>query len=395
VIKISSLLLIGSIIACGPSSRNGTGDDDDGNGHTDANNNNNGGDGAICASSKVKAEMTPLDIMVMLDQSSSMTDTVSGGGDKWDAVTGAIKAFVQQTGLNNMSMGIQYFGLPSGSAATCTATTCMVDTDCGATACGPCFGAGTGVPGFCLGALSSGGDSCTAADYSTADVEIAALPGVGSHIISSMAAHSPTTSTPTSAALQGAEDHAKSWAMSHAGDAVVVVLATDGDPTECDQTLADINAIAATALTGTPKILTFVIGVGSSLSSLNGIAAAGGTTSAFLVDTGGNVNAQFLAAMNAIQHTALGCQYTIPMPTTGSADYTQVNVNYTPGSGGPEQTIPNVPNQAACPASGDAWYYDNNNNPTQIILCNSTCTRVEADTSGEVDIALGCSTIIL
>ena len=49
---------------------------------------------------------------------------------------------------------------------------------------------------------------------------------------------------------------------------------------------------------------TFVIGVGPSLSALNGIAAAGGTTSAFLVDTSANVNQQFLDAMNAIRNSA-------------------------------------------------------------------------------------------
>ena len=52
-------------------------------------------------------------------------------------------------------------------------------------------------------------------------------------------------------------------------------------------------------------------------------------------------------------------------------------------------------NLASCPASGDGWYYDNPAAPTQIILCPSTCTAVEGDMTGEVDVTLGCTTVIL
>jgi hypothetical protein len=104
---------------------------------------------------------------------------------------------------------------------------------------------------------------------------------------------------------------------------------------------------------------------------------------------------QFLAAMNAIRHAALGCVYQIPQPTDGSPpDYQSVNVNYTPG-GGQTVTYPYVGSEANCPANGDGWYYDNPNMPTQIILCPATCNIVGADAMGEVDITLGCSTVIL
>src|SRR5262249_54229158 len=157
---------------------------------------------------------------------------------------------------------------------------CSSDAQCGA-GCGPCV---QPIPGFgaCAG-FNPGGDSCNAADYARPEVEIAALPGVASSIINSMSTHTPTTGTPTSAALQGAIDHAKAWSTAHANDAVAVIFATDGDPQECDTNLANIDAIAAAGFNGTPKIPTFVIGVGSSLSNLNGIAAAGGSMAAFLV----------------------------------------------------------------------------------------------------------------
>jgi hypothetical protein len=384
--KLSALgfvFLVGSVVAgCGPNNRDNFGDDD---GHGDGG--GNGIDAPACATSIVKADKIPLDLYIMLDQSSSMGDAVNGGGTKWTTVTSALGTFVQQPGLDGVSVGMQYFGVPSGGG-TCSVLSCTVDADCGATACGPC------VFGVCTGLITSAGDSCTASDYATPNVEIAPLPGVASTIVSSMGAHSPTTGTPTSAALQGAVDHAKTWKQSHPSDAVVAVLATDGEPSGCDESLADIDAIAATALAGTPSVLTFVIGVGSSLANLNGIAAAGGTTQAFLVDTGGNVNQQFLDAMNAIRHAALGCNYLIPVPTNGSPNYGEVNVVYQP-QGQNAQTFPNVADLASCPANGNGWYYDNPAAPTQIVLCPASCTLVEGDMTGEVDVTLGCSTVIL
>src|ERR1700712_1767425 len=80
--KLSALgfvFLVGSVIAgCGPNNRDNFGDDDghgDGGGH--------GIDAPACATSIVKADKIPLDLYIMLDQSSSMSDAVNGGGTKW------------------------------------------------------------------------------------------------------------------------------------------------------------------------------------------------------------------------------------------------------------------------------------------------------------------------
>ncbi|UJR83517.1 hypothetical protein [Sandaracinus amylolyticus] len=96
--------------------------------------------------------------------------------------------------------------------------------------------------------------------------------------------------------------------------------------------------------------------------------------------------------------TAIPCEFDIPEAPDGMEfDRGRVNVVYTP-SGGAEQRFPYVGTDdgANCPSSGaDGWYYDDPENPTQIRLCPSTCSRVEADTSGRVDIALGCETLII
>ncbi|MBK8251676.1 MAG: VWA domain-containing protein [Polyangiaceae bacterium] len=335
-----------------------------------------------CAAETAQANPVQLDLFFMLDQSGSMSETVQGGGTRWDAVTSALKSFFGDPANAGLGAGIQYFPITSG--ANCNPT-CTTNADCGAY--GPCF------VFICLGCTAGGTDSCNPADYATPKVEIAPLTAAHATALSnSINAQGPTGNTPTGPALQGAVDHAKSWAMAHPSHNVVVVLATDGDPTECNPSdIPGISNIAAAAANASPKVKTFVIGVGASLSNLNAIAAAGGTGSAFIVDGNANVNQEFKAALDAIQQTALGCEYTIPQPAQGMLDYNKVNVQYTPG-GGSAQVILNVANAAACDPATGGWYYDNPAAPTKIILCDATCSVVEADSAGKIEILLGCAT---
>jgi hypothetical protein len=349
----------------------------------------NQGVGGGCAGVSKTAEKAPLDMYIMFDQSGSMDElTANGNTTKWDAVVSALGTFVQQPQTAGIGIGIQYFPLASG--ANCSVPQCTSDAQCGA-GCGPCI---MPIPGFgiCSGFGSS--DSCAAADYAAPDVEIGLLPGNANAIIQSMASHNPLGGTPTSAALEGAIQHSFSWASGNPGHVVIVVLATDGDPTSCQTDLGVINGIAAAGVSGSPSILTFVIGVGGSVGALNGIAAAGGTQQAFMIDQDPNVEQAFLDALNAIQGQVLPCSYAIPAPAPGEMiNFAQVNVTYTPGGGGMPETIPKVNSAADCPAGEKAWYYDNNANPTQIMLCPGACTIISQDTAGSVDIVLGCDTI--
>ncbi|NUP04745.1 MAG: hypothetical protein HOW73_01660 [Polyangiaceae bacterium] len=346
--------------------------------------------GGGCAGDDFTAEKVPLDMYIMQDQSGSMSDPPAGGsGTRWDAVVAAISEFVNQDEAAGVGVGIQYFPLESG--ANCNTAQCMSDGDCGA-GCGPC----EIPPGFPFGICSGFGatDSCTALDYSTPDVEIGVLPGNANAIIASMNAHGPTGGTPTSAALQGAIDHARAWAGGNPGHATIVVLATDGDPTSCETDLAAINAIAAAGANGSPPVLTFVIGVGGSVGALNGIAQAGGTNQAFMIDQDPDVQQAFLDALNTIQGQAIPCAFLIPEPPPGEdINFDEVNVHYTP-SEGMAGNIPYVESEAQCPASGLAWHYDDPANPTQIVLCPGACSTISADTGGVVKIVVGCTTYV-
>ena len=358
---VMAALLAVAVAACGS---NGFQIGDGGNGNGDGGNGDAGSDSSwwtpveagsgdapieACAAETTRAQQLPLGMYMMLDKSGSMDDNVQGG-TKWTVIRTALGNFLSQPSLTGVSVGLQYFPL--------------------------------------------GNDSCTAATYAAPAVEIAPLPGVGTPIAQSLLQHSPNGNTPTSAALQGAINHCKTWGTAHPDHVVIVVLATDGQPTACDTSIANIAAIAQAGVNGTPKVLTFVIGVGSALTNLDSIAAAGGTTRAFIVDTSGNVGQQFLDALNVIRGTALGCVYKLPSPDGGTPDYDKVNVQYTPGGSSTGQMLPRVSGQAACPASGDAWYYDNPTAPTQIILCPATCDKVRADSTGAVDVLLGCKTIL-
>lgn len=347
-----------------------------------------GGAGGACIGDAFEAEPLPLDILIMLDQSGSMSQSAGNNLTKWDTVEQAITTFMQQPNLDGISLALQYFGLPQPDITGCWAQACTTDNDC-TNGCGPC-----GPSGVCLVTFNPDIDSCDAIDYAWAEVPMQPLPGVASPILSSLAMHAPGTNTPTKPALEGAIMYATNWQIAHPDHVTVVAFATDGEPAVCDTDMNNIYAVAAAGFNGMPSIKTFVIGVGGALSALDGIAAAGGTTTAFHVDLNTMATDEFVDALNAIRNAALPCTYQIPPPPQGMmADFGLVNVVYTSGNG-PEQTIPKVADAAHCPANGLGWYYDDERAPTQIILCDATCALIKADLMAQIEIVLGCITLL-
>jgi len=415
-----------------------------------------------CAKDTQRGKELPLDLYVMLDTSGSMNDLVGPQRSKWNAVSAAIAAFVNDPGSAGIGVGVQYFPkTAAGFPASCTThaqcgaggacllsicadgssqiTPCISDLDClpfvrcapmgvcqydHNVICPPGAPCGNDMNGFALGVCQAlttsaclGSDDCVAADYATPAVAIAPLPGVAPAVVASLGSHGPNGATPTPAALQGAIDNAKAYAMSHAGHTVVVVLATDGAPNEipnpADGTCmaasqvvidAEVARIAGAGLNGTPSIKTFGIGVftpsdaPAGTVALNQIAAAGGTTAPFIIDTAGAMNSveqKFLAALNMIRGTALPCQYQIPVPAMGTPDYGKLNVHYTGGSGA-DLIVPYVEKSGDCDAKLGGWYYDvdpaEGGTPMTINVCPTTCSTLKSDPAGKVDIVLGCQT---
>jgi hypothetical protein len=274
-------------------------------------------------------------------------------------------------------------------------------------------------PSYCINT-----DDCVAKDYSTPAVGVAALPGIAPMVIASLGTHHPGGNTPTQPALQGAIDGARAYAVAHPGHTVVVVLATDGQPDEtanamgqcmAPTTLAQAQAIAPQVANvarngvmgppGTPSIKTFGIGVFTpndvtgGTAALNQIASAGGTNQPFIIATAtakGNLEQDFTAALNSIRGSSLPCNYQLPVPSTGKADFNKVNVQYTSGSG-TVTTEPYVEFAASCDPKYGGWYYDQDpaegGTPMAIDTCPATCATLKGDPNGgRVDIVLGCQT---
>jgi hypothetical protein len=335
-----------------------------------------GGSFAGCAKVTNDGVLVPLDMYVMLDRSGSMDDET---GDKWTPVTGAIKDFVQRPDNAGVSMGLGVFPIPP---STPIPRNCTTAAQCGIN--GPCFG------GLCLGADGS----CVADDYRFPKVAIGALPGNGSAIVDALNGTRPTGSTTTSLpALTGALDYAEIWAKNVPDHITLVIFATDGDPSGCNEAgnnnIAKISARAAQSATATVPVRTFVIGIGD-VASLNEIARAGGTDKALIV-SGSDPGQDFLDAMNQIRG-AIGCQFRMPVPPQGEElDPGAINVAFTP-SGQAQEVFKKVDGPSQC-QGGPGWYYDNATNPTKILLCPSSCDRIEY-TQGKVEVVVGCKSVI-
>jgi hypothetical protein len=306
-----------------------------------------GGDSSsMCVAKTVTAQQIPLDMLILLDASTSMLDPATTP-QKWSSVVAALTAFFDDPASKGISAGLTIFP-----------------------AAGP-------------------KNTCVAGTYQTPQIDFGTLPGNRPTLVNAMANANPQVndSTPLHSVAEGALAGAVDWKNTHVGHKVVVVLATDGVST-CI-TNVDPRTSAAKALT--QGVQTFTIGMkGADPVELDGIAAAGGTTKTYDAT---NI-ALFSKQMEAIRSLALPCEVLIPPPPIGQTfDQDRVNVEYTPGTGGMTDTIPFVANASSCGTSG-GWYYDNAAMPTKIMYCPTTCTRVQSDATATINVAFGCQTVI-
>ena len=183
-------------------------------------------------------------------------------------------------------------------------------------------------------------------------------------------------------------------------------MATDGYPEGCvapddggaPNTLSDVVNLVQNAAQTEPKVKTFVIGVGSLLTSLNGIAVAGDTGAAFLVDTvGTGTEAKFRDALDTVRRQAAACDFPVPTSST-QIDFNNVNVVYRDSATATAQYMGYVATLAACAnvsAGKKAWYYDDPMKPTRVNLCPATCSAIKgaAGKTAVVDVEFGCKRV--
>ena len=380
------------------------------------------GDGQLdenCAAQSASGEVWPLDMYIMMDQSGSMSGSFGFTmKSKWEAVTEGLSTFFNnQPPSADLGVGIQFFPLfikpwdqftPCPNNNECTGTDVCVSSGDNRYCYGGCQSAADcpggdeclydsqAQVGFCTN------DQCNAAVYAQPEVSIDMLANSKAGVIAAMQAHEPNNLTPTGVAMEGAITYAKQHAQGHLDRKVIVVLATDGEPTDCplDNQPTDGNnkakQLAQQALAGTPSIKTFVIGTIDpmnfpALNSCKAIATAGGTE-ALILKQNLPLAQQFSDALDKIKGKAVGCEFKVPSNDAGKIDTGKVNVVYTV-DGGQENKVYAVNSEAECDAADGGWYYDNPQDPTAIKLCPASCAAVQA-TGHKIDVAIqmGCTT---
>jgi len=310
-----------------------------------------GGAPGACVGVSVEAERIDVDMFIMMDRSISMGYELDNGQTRWQALTAAVQDFAQSNDAQDIGAGIGFFS-KTGRGDD--------DADCDASA------------------------------YADPVVGIGPLADTSSQILDEMDMVTPAGLTPTGPALEGALDYAKGWADDHPDRATVVVLVSDGFPTQCGDGPEDIAAAAEAGYETDPPVKTYVIGVGDvARFNLDNYARSGGTDSAFLTDEA-NASESFVEALINITGNEISCEYFIPEPPDDMTqiDTDKVQVVYTPMSTGQPEEVPRVNTFGDCAdAENGGWYYDNSSAPTRIYVCPCTCARFGA---GRVDVRLGC-----
>jgi uncharacterized protein YegL len=305
-----------------------------------------GGDGGdddsgACTSIGAAAHRVPLDIVFLIDQSGSMS------GPKWIGTSTALTTFFNDPASANIGAGLVFFPRSAWD--------------------------------------------CVTEHYKTLDVPIDLLPSHAFALTNALPADAKGTGTPTYGAIKGALMAATAHQDAHPTHKVILVLATDGDPNGCADDSIELVADLAKSARNYNGVLTYVIGVaGSTVSNLNKVAAAGGTTAAY--DVTSDIS-QFSAKMAEIRKVALACDFELPPPPMGQQlDPYKVNFSYTPKGTGKPALLPRANDFADCNGQ-PGWYFDSNTAPTKIILCPASCTTVQNDNSAKVDVLFGCKSV--
>lgn len=135
---------------------------------------------------------------------------------------------------------------------------------------------------------------------------------------------------------------------------------------------------------------------------------ASGSEYTALVQKTGGVRAQicdgsaawgpfFDAVATAVVATArVACELPIPAADAGTVDPSLVNVQVTDGSKAPA-TVPKVKDESQC-AGADGWYYDAPASPTKVFLCPKSCEGAQSKGVGtklpKVEVLFGCESVV-
>jgi hypothetical protein len=406
--------------------------------------------GPSCAGESHAAKVVPVDLFVLLDVSGSMLTTVGGTATKWDLVRSALLTFFADPKSAGLGVGLQIFPMPApckqssdcspfppeetvcrdhgictapgmslaattacdSSGSACPAgTTCTQVLRCSKSKL-PCLDKGQACAGGAddrcddpgLRCLPAQSDGCAPALYTQPLLPMGELPAWERSAALTIASINPGGGTPMAPAVAGTLSLLRVRATTQPGRKPILVLATDGFPTGCGpNTIETVAAAILGGRMGLPSMPTYVIGVFAqnelvrSQVALSQLAVAGGTGVPFVLEEGKDLAQKFLAALEQIRGSALACEFAVPRPTTGALDFGKVNVRFTPGRAGATAEDLNYVGAAdRCDPAQGGWYYDvdprSGGTPTRIQICAASCKRFRAESAGQVDLQVGCTT---
>lgn len=93
-------------------------------------------------------------------------------------------------------------------------------------------------------------------------------------------------------------------------------------------------------------------------------------------------------AQGVIASSQVACDFAVPPPPTGFTLSNRIYVGYRPGNGGAATEFVQVPNAAAC---GPNLFYVENG---RVIFCPQTCTAVRTDPMASVSVRFSCESMI-
>jgi hypothetical protein len=345
--------------------------------------------GSACATATAEAKRLPVYMLIVLDGSGSMDfaprsrDAMNNNrntGNKWLAARGALRAFFDRLATKgDPALGVGLYLFSSSVVKSPT----QVD-----------------VPVRFV-------DAAHAAALK-ARISPPVIPSGGTPLLESLEGQLPILA-----------DFAPAPPLVPNGKRVLVMM-TDGVPNgggaaqDRSLVVAEDALAGRNAFAGKPSITTFAVGVGEPTADpsnydevfMGELAVAGGAAEPgclvgwnesspatakpchFQITPGeksaDTLQAEFLAAINAIQDRVSSCEFELATPAdAGAIDPQKVNVIYTSGSG----------EQRGIPKSDtNGWSYDDPNAPKRVRLNGDACTLVKGDPNGSVRIVLGCRT---
>lgn len=313
-------------------------------------------DQRFCQGVEAPTERLPVDLFIVVDRSSSMSDATADGASKWSATKSALRDVLLHVSPS-MGIGLSFF--PSAGHPS----------------------------------------SCFVSDHVEDAVPIDGVARMRPAALALLERVNPDGSTPTAPALSAALQLASAHGQAHPDRSVVVVLATDGKPTACAPTdAASLATFARGALAGPGHVRTMVVSFtslqddASEMSGLWPIALAGGTQHPIVINPRGDFAAQLSTALGETASQRVACDLALPEPALHrELDYDRVNVVVDADG---RTTLSRVDGPEACGPSG-GWYYDVDPKlaaPSRLDICPSTCAEVGSHRTSQLKVELGCKT---